>query len=307
MPKATRRAISQAYRRAQTFTKQRSSSFYYPFAVLPREKRQAVYAAYSFAGTVDDAVDEAGTDDERRERLSEAGRVLDRAYAGDAADGDDDWIAVALGDAVQRYPIPREHFDELVAGMEQDLMQTRYATWDDLDGYCYRAASVIGLITVEIFGYDRSQWDRVQESAIDMGKALQITNIMRDVQEDSERDRIYLAEEDLDAFAVSEDDLKANRLSDEFRALMREYGQRARVLYASGERLIPLLDGARSRACCNGLNGGYKTILDAIEDRNYDVFSSRVRPSKPAALWTLGQLWLAGAGPSLAPSELLRR
>jgi phytoene synthase len=303
MPKASNEAIREGYERAQAFTKRRSSSFYYPFAVLPREKRNAVYAAYSFAGTADDAVDEAGTDDERRQRLVEAGRVLDRAYAGDA----DDWIAAALGDAVQRYAIPREHFDELVSGMEQDLTQTRYATWDELNGYCYRAASVIGLITIAIFGYDQSQWDRVQESAIDMGKALQITNIMRDVQEDAERGRIYLAQEDLESFGVSEDDLKANRLSDEFRALMREYGQRARVLYASGERLIPLLDGARSRACCNGLNGGYRTILDAIEDRDYDVFSSRVRPSKPAALLTLGRLWLAGAGSGLSPGDVMRR
>lgn len=306
MPKASNEAIREAYERAQAFTKRRSSSFYYPFAVLPRAKRNAVYAAYSFAGTVDDAVDEAGTDDERRRRLAEAGSMLDRAYAGDSS-GADDWIAAALGDAVQRYAIPREHFDELVSGMEQDLTQTRYATWDELNGYCYRAASAIGLITIEIFGYDRSQWDRVQESAIDMGKALQITNIMRDVQEDAERDRIYLAQEDLESFGVSEDDLKANRLSDEFRALMREYGQRARVLYASGERLIPLLDGARSRACCNGLNGGYRTILDAIEDRDYDVFSSRVRPSKPAALLTLGRLWLAGAGSGLSPGDVMRR
>lgn len=306
MPKPSDNAISAAYERAQAFTKQRSSSFYYPFAVLPREKRNAVYAAYSFAGTVDDAVDGAGTDDERRQRLIEAGSVLDRAYAGDLSDGGD-WIAAALGDTVQRYPIPRKHFEELVAGMEQDLSQTRYATWDELNGYCYRAASVIGLITIEIFGYDRSQWNRVQESAIDMGKALQITNIMRDVQEDAERDRIYLAQEDLEAFGVSEDDLKASRISDEFRSLMRAYGQRARVLYASGERLIPMLESARSRACCNGLNGGYRTILDAIVDRDYDVFSSRVRPSKPAALWTLGRLWLAGARTGLSPSNVMRR
>ena len=306
MPRPSESAISEAYERAQTFTKQRSSSFYYPFAVLPREKRNAVYAAYSFAGTVDDAVDEAGTDDECRQRLAEASGVLDRAYAGDSSDGSD-WIATALGDAVRRYPIPREHFDELVAGMEQDLSQTRYATWDELNGYCYRAASVIGLITIEIFGYDRSQWDRVQESAIDMGKALQITNIMRDVQEDAERDRIYLAQEDLESFGVSEDALKASRMNDEFRALMRTYGQRARVLYTSGERLIPMLDGARSRACCNGLNGGYRTILDVIEDRDYDVFTSRVRPSTPAALWTLGRLWLAGAGTGLSPSSVMRR
>ncbi|HJN92888.1 MAG TPA: phytoene/squalene synthase family protein, partial [Dehalococcoidia bacterium] len=219
--------------------------------------------------------------------------TLEKAYAG----AGDDWISVGLGDAVQRFDIPREHFEELVAGMEQDLTQTRYATWDDLQHYCYRAASVIGLITIEIFGYDRTQSDLVIRAATDMGKALQVTNIMRDVQEDAERDRIYLAQEDLVGFEVTEDQIRDSVLSDNFRALMEEYANRTRILYASGERLIPLLDGARSRACCNGLNGGYRTILDAIEKREYDVFSTRVRPSKASALLTLGRLWVVGARP----------
>lgn len=290
----TASTLAEAYETARRYTKQRSSSFYYPFAVLPREKRQAVYAAYGFAGHVDDAVDEAGTADERATRLDEARALLDRAYAGDG----DEWIAVALGDAVQRYAIPRQHFDELVAGMAQDLEQTRYATWAELDAYCYRAASVIGLITIEIFGYDGRHAALAHEAAVDMGKALQVTNIMRDVQEDAERDRIYLAQEDLAAFGVTEEEIRGGRATESFRALMREYGRRAHDLYASGERLIPLLDGPRSRMCCNGLNGGYKSILTAIEAADYDVFTRRVRPSKPAALLTLGRLWLTGALPA---------
>jgi phytoene synthase len=286
-------SVTEAYAQAKAFTKARSSSFYYPFVVLPRHKRDAVYAAYSFAGTVDDAVDDTGSVEDRSARLSEAHDLLEKAYAG----AGDDWISIGLGDAVKRFEIPREHFEELVAGMEQDLTQTRYATWDDLQQYCYRAASVIGLITVEIFGYDRSQRDLVVRAATDMGQALQVTNIMRDVKEDAERDRIYLAKEDLAAFDVSEEAIKASELSENFRALMQEYANRTRILYASGERLIPLLDGPRSRACCNGLNGGYRTILDAIENREYDVFSSRVRPSKTNALMTLGRLWVAGARP----------
>lgn len=290
----TASALAEAYETARRYTKERSSSFYYPFAVLPREKRQAVYAAYGFAGHVDDAVDDAGTDDERAARLDEARALLDRAYAGVG----DEWIALALGDAVQRYAIPRAHFDELVAGMAQDLEQTRYATWAELDAYCYRAASVIGLITIEIFGYDRERAALAHEAAIDMGKALQVTNIMRDVQEDAERDRIYLAQEDLAAFGVTEEAIRGGQATAPFRALMREYGRRAHELYASGERLIPLLDGPRSRMCCNGLNGGYKRILSAIEAADYDVFARRVRPSKPAALLTLGRLWLTGALPA---------
>ena len=176
-------SVGEAYEQARQFTKERSSSFYYPFAVLPGEKRNAIYAAYSFAGTVDDAVDEAGSEAERAARLAEARELLDQAYAGK----EDSWIGVALGDAVRHFAIPREHFDELVRGMEQDLRQSRYGTWEELEQYCYRAASVIGLITVEVFGYDRAQPDLVKEAAIDMGKALQVTNIMRDVEEDAER------------------------------------------------------------------------------------------------------------------------
>lgn len=286
-------SVGEAYERARQFTKERSSSFYYPFAVLPGEKRNAIYAAYSFAGTVDDAVDEAGSEAERAARLDEARELLDQAYAGKG----DSWIGVGLGDAVRRFAIPREHFDELVMGMEQDLRQSRYGTWEELEQYCYRAASVIGLITVEVFGYDRAQPDLVREAAIDMGKALQITNIMRDVEEDAERDRIYLAQEDLVSHGVSEDAIKAGEMSESMRRLMTTYSQRARVLYASGERLIPLLDGPRSRMCCNGLNGGYKMILDQIEGRDYDVFGERVRPSKPEAFAMLLRLWLSGAWP----------
>lgn len=294
MTAATPPDVAEAYEVARRYTKERSSSFYYPFAVLPREKRQAVYAAYGFAGTVDDAVDGAGSAEERAARLGEARALLDRAYAGEGGE----WIATALGDAVRRFAIPREPFDELVAGMAQDLEQTRYATWEELEGYCYGAASVIGLITIEIFGYDRAQAALAREAAVDMGKALQVTNIMRDVQEDAERDRIYLAQEDLQAFGVSEQSIRDGEASAAFRSLMREYGRRAHELYASGERLIPLLDGPRSRMCCNGLNGGYKRILTAIEAADYDVFARRVRPSKPVALLTLGRLWLTGALPA---------
>lgn len=285
--------LDEAYAEARAFTKRRATNFYYAFASLPRAKRNAIYAAYAFSGFVDDAVDEAGSDEERTGRLADARALLDAAYRGEG----EGWLAVALAAAADRYSIPKSYFEELIAGMEQDLQQTRYATYAELEQYCYRAAAMIGLICIEIFGYDPARADLAREAAIEMGKALQITNIMRDVREDAERDRIYLAAEDLARHGVSEDDIKALRYNASFRALMADYGQRAEALYAGGLRLLPLLDGPRSRMCCNGLQGVYHGLLTEIIRRDYDVFSERVSPSKAGRLLLLGRLWITGAWP----------
>ncbi len=294
-----------AYAECRAFTKRRATNFYYAFSSLPRGKRNAIYAAYAFAGTVDDAVDEAGSRELRLQRLAEARGILARAY-GDAAaaapaEAREDWLAVALGDAAARFDIPREYFDDLIAGMEQDLDQRRYETYAELLDYCYKAASVIGLICVEIFGYDRSRAGLAREAAIDMGRALQLTNILRDVREDAARDRIYLAQEDLRRHGYGDADVLANRYNDEFRALMADYAGRACALYDSGLRLIPLLDGPRSRMCCNGLQGVYRAILAEIVKRDYDVYSARVSPSKVGRVLLLFRLWIGGATPRRRP------
>ncbi len=290
--------VSDAYRECQAFTRRRATNFYIAFSALPQRKRQAIYAAYAYAGTVDDAVDDAGTQEERAAALSQAHALLHAAYSGGEAEPG--WLAAGLADAVDRYDIPRDHFDELVRGMEQDLTQTRYDTFEELEQYCYRAASVIGLICICIFGYDRAQNELAIDSAVAMGKALQITNIMRDVKEDAERGRIYLAREDLAQHGVSEDDILGSVYSAEFRQLMADYAQRAYAFYGEGNRLIPLLNGPRSRACCNGLQGVYRMILDAIVTREYDVYSQRVSPSKAGRVVRMLELWLMGALPNFA-------
>ena len=290
--------LKQAYAACRAFTKRRATNFYYAFASLPKRKRNAIYAAYAFAGTVDDAVDEAGDAAERSARLRRAHELLARAYDGAPSPREDDaWLEIALADAVSRYDIPRHYFLELMAGMEQDIVQTRFRDYAELEEYCYRAASVIGLICTEIFGYDRSRRDEAVAAAINMGKAMQVTNIMRDVKEDAQRDRIYLALEDLRAFGYSEEDLKAGVYNDAFRRLMQEYARRALALYEGGLRLLPLLDGPRSRMCCNGLQGVYRGILDAIIDRDYDVYGERVSLSTRARLFLLLRLWIGGAWP----------
>ena len=298
--------LTTAYEHCRVYTRQRATNFYYAFASLPGAKRRAIYAAYAFAGYVDDIVDDADDDAARRAGLRDAEQLLDRAYAAtantsdsatDSADPESDWLAAALSDAVQRFAIPRPYFDELLAGMVQDIDQDRYASFADLERYCYRAASVIGLICVEIFGYDRARAALAHEAAVDMGKALQLTNILRDVKEDAARNRIYLAQDDLARHGVSDADVRAGVLTVPLRALLAEYAARAAAFYESGARLIPLLDGPRSRMCCNGLQGVYRSILDEIIRRDYDVFSERVSPSKAGRLLRLFRLWVTGAWP----------
>ncbi len=290
--------VADAYQECQAFTRHRATNFYIAFSALPRLKRQAIYAAYAYAGTVDDAVDDAGTQEERTAALHQAHELLHAAYNGGTADPA--WLTAGLADAVDRYDIPRDHFEELVLGMEHDLTYTRYETWADLEEYCYRAASVIGLVCICIFGYDRSQTQLAINSAVAMGKALQITNIMRDVKEDAERGRIYIAQEDLALYGLTDADILGNVYNEPFRNLMADYAQRAYAFYREGNRLIPLLNGPRSRACCNGLQGVYRMILDAIVEREYDVYSQRVSPSRAGRVVRMLELWLMGAMPNFA-------
>ena len=294
-PSPSDSALRAAYEHCRERARRRAANFYVAFAVLPPERRRAFHAVYAYAGLVDDAVDNAGSDRERAAALEDAHRLLDQAYRG--AEVGAPPLTVALGDAVRRFGIPRGCFEELVRGMEQDLAQTRYPTADDLDEYCYRAASVIGLICIEIFGYDRSRSDQAVEAAVAMGRALQLTNIMRDVREDAERGRIYLALEDLSRYGVSETDILGARLNAPFRSLMREYARRAYSFYDQGTALLPLIRDTRSRMCCNGLQGVYRTILDAIVSADYDVFSRRVSPSKFGRLAALLRLWIGAAFP----------
>lgn len=293
-------ATDRAYQRCQSFTRARATNFYLAFAVLPEDKRRAIYAAYAFSGAADDAVDDAGSEAERRAALDQARRRLAAAYddGGEKSGEQDDWLAVALGDAARRFAIPRAHFEHLLIGMEQDLTQTRYATWQELEDYCYRAASVIGLICIAIFGYDPADAEEAAARAVAMGKALQITNIMRDIAEDAQRDRIYIAQEDLARHGYSEQDLFNHVRNDQFRALMADYALRAYALYDEGRPLLNLLHGARSRMCCNGLQGVYRHILDAIVTADYDIYSRRVAASKPQRLAQLLTLWVEGALPN---------
>lgn len=280
--------LEEAYAWCKRYTKERASNFYYAFAILPRAKRNAIYAAYAFSGYVDDIADELTDRAEQERQLAEARARLRACYAGEREGP----LFTALGGAVDAFAIPAEFFEELVNGVEMDFTINRYAAWDDLYRYCYRVASMVGLISTSIFGTKADPHAR--DFAVELGIALQIVNIMRDVREDAGRGRVYFAAEDLAAHGLTADDILACRYDERFAALLRQYGARAHEYFVRGRRLLPLLD-LRSRMCVNVLQGVYAEILRRIEAREYDVLGERVGLSGPQKLTAIGKLWAQAA------------
>jgi len=281
-PAASRVLEGYAYCRA--ITRREAKNFYYGFVALPPARRQAIYAAYAFCRQCDDAVDEAGSFDEKIARLNAMRRRLQACYDGTP----DDLILLALRDAATRYCIPRAYFEALIDGMEMDVRKQRYATFEDLRTYCYRAASVIGLICIEIFGY---QDPRAKIFATDLGIAMQLTNIIRDVREDAERGRIYLPLDELAQFGCTEEQILRLEDSEQLRSLLHFQAERARKYYTSGVRLLPLLPW-RSRMCTAVLQGLYTEILNRIQAADYDVLSGRISLSAGEKLSLMTRLWI---------------
>lgn len=281
-------ALADAYAWCKAYTRERAKNFYYAFAVLPADKRNAIYAAYAFSGHVDDIADELTDRAEQERQLAEARDRLRACYAGQREGP----LFTALGDAIDRFGIPASYFEELVNGVEMDFTINRYATWDELHRYCYRVASMVGLICTSVFG-TRSH-PEAERFAVDLGVALQIVNIMRDVREDAERGRVYFPKDELAACGLTPEDILACRYDERFVALMRRQGQRAHAYFASGRRLLGLLD-LRSRMCVNVLQGVYAEILKRIEARRYDVLSERVALSGREKIAAIAHSWAGAA------------
>jgi 15-cis-phytoene synthase len=280
--------LSAAQAWCKAYTRERAKNFYYAFAILPADKRNAIYAAYAFSGVVDDVADELTDRPEQERQLGEARRLLHACAAGEREGA----LYTALGAAFDRYHIPVELFDELVNGVEMDFTINRYQAWDDLYKYCYRVASMVGLICTSVFG--TGEHERAHEFAIDLGIALQIVNIMRDVKEDAERGRVYFAADELAEFGLTADDILACKYDSRFRGLMHQHAQRAHGYFASGRRLLPLLD-TRSRMCVNVMQGVYAELLHRMEKSDYDVLTERLSLSTPAKLALIGKLWAQAA------------
>jgi phytoene synthase len=270
--------VEEAYAFCRAVARAEARNFYYGFVLLPPERRAGIYAAYAFSRRADDSVDEGGSTERRVAAVAGLRRDLDACVAGTAPA--DDPVLVALSDTIRRFAIPRRHLDALIDGVEMDITVDRYADFPALKVYCDRVAGAVGLVSLHIFGF---RDPAAPGHAADLGVALQIVNIMRDVAEDAARGRIYLPADEMAAHGVTEQDLITGRATHGFRALMERQGDRAREYFAAGERLLPLLD-RRSRMCVAMLAGLYREILTEIEARDHDVFAGRVSLSAPRKL-----------------------
>ena len=292
--------LAAAYGACRNITRASAKNFKYAFLMLPAQKRDALCAVYAFMRHADDLSDEPGrTAAERRQKLDAWRDALHSAVAGHPTENP---ALLAAADTQRRFKIPIELFDQLVAGTEMDIAAEQpsgtapaihYRTFDDLRRYCYHVASVVGLISIRIFGYHDPEAEPLAERC---GVAFQLTNIIRDVREDAAMSRVYLPEQDLARFGRSASDLAPARLSNgfqpqSFRPVLELEAERARELYRSADRLLPLID-AESRPALWVLVEIYRRLLEKIAARGYDVFSQRVSLSTTEKLSVLSRGFL---------------
>ncbi|MCX7175223.1 MAG: presqualene diphosphate synthase HpnD [Proteobacteria bacterium] len=260
------------------------SSFYYSFLFLEPPRRQAITALYAFCREVDDVVDECADPQLARTKLAWWRHQIDALYAGKP----DHPVTQALAIALEKFPLPREQLLEIIAGMEMDLDQTRYPDFQALHRYCYRVASVVGLLAAEIFGYrDRA----TLQYAHDLGLAFQLTNIIRDVGEDARRGRIYLPLDELKNFNVPLSDILDAKYSDNFRRLMEFQIERAERTYAQALAHLPACDRKSQRA---GLMMAaiYRALLAEIKRDGCRVLDRRISLTPIRKLWLAWKTWL---------------
>lgn len=283
---------AQGDRICRGITRRHARTFYFASACLPRATRVHAYAVYGFCRWADDGVDQARDRAEAAIRLDHARNALDQAYGtGPAPPG-----LLAFRRTVRDRGIPRPLFDDLLDGMAMDLDITRYADYAELDLYCYRVAGVVGLMMTYLFGY-RSE--RCFPQAVALGTAMQLTNILRDVGEDWRRGRVYLPQDEMARFGVTEQQIAEGRVDEPFRALLRFQIDRARRLYAEADAGVPWLIGGSSRLTVRVMSRVYGGILGAIERSGGDVLTRRARVSTPRKLaslaaceaQTLGETW----------------
>lgn len=288
--------LEKAYKYCEKVTRLHAKSFYFAAKFLPAEKQKAVYPIYAFCRHIDDEIDEAGIA-EQKESIVAVERwqtKLNDVYAGkpfeseNYADEKQNLVLTAWRDLLGKYKIPRDLPLELMRGVLQDTNVKRYETFDELYGYCYRVASTVGLMSSEILGYSEKI---ALEYAEAMGIAMQLTNILRDVKEDAAMNRIYLPQEDLRRFGVSEKQIFAGKANDNFIKMMKFQVGRARDYYAQGERGIGLLE-KDSRFTVLLASRIYSKILDEIEKQNYNVFNRRAHTSKRQKIFAIPLIWL---------------
>ncbi len=319
--KPPREIIEKAYDFCEELTVREAGNFYHSFKYLPEEQRRAMCAAYAFCRRADDIADgdwqdrfpgglgindpEALNYMENVEELVGKQAILNNNIHKDKMAQlfffrkklstcynelwSTDPVFLALKDTIEEYGIQRAYFDDLISGMEDDLYTNRYANFDELYRYCYRVASVVGMICIEIYGYDDP---RAKEYAECWGIFMQLTNVLRDIKEDIHRDRIYLPGEELIALGIEEEMLAGEvRRHQDWEGYVVEYAERAKSYLKKAKRLLPLLP-KRTRYSPAAMMAFYESILKEIVRRQGDVFSSRVSLNKVQKLWLAATVYL---------------
>jgi phytoene synthase len=272
--------VAVAYSVCRSITRSEAKNFYYAFLVLPEAKRQALCAVYAYMRRCDDIADDTKLPAyERRQRLE---AWLDAFHRSESGHPTDDPVLLALTDTQRRFKIPVELLDQLAFGTGMDIqdgegpaageLQVLYQTFADLRLYCYRVASVVGLVCIRIFGYRDPAAEALAEN---LGLAFQLTNIIRDIQEDAAMGRIYLPAEDLARFEITPAELRQREIPERLRWLLAAEADRAREYYTSARELIQLID-EDSQPALWVLVTIYRRLLEKISDRKYDVFGKKI-------------------------------
>ena len=282
---------------SRAITRKSASNLALAFILLPREKRDAMSALYAFCREVDDVADEAATPvEQRRDGLDAWREDIRRACGNGRAE-----FAVnrELQPVIQRHQLPFGLFDDLIKGCEMELDTLRYETWEQLELYCHRVASVVGLLSIEIFGYRNPA---CRDYAVYLGKALQLTNILRDVRNDAARGRIYLPLAELRQHGVSEREILEGSYSDRYARLAGAVAMRARDFYRRARSTLPAED-RRSMVAAELMGTVYWRLLGKLERNRFNVFGPQpVRLSKPHKLALIVQSWLRFALGATSPN-----
>ena len=258
---------------AKEIAKQSKSSFYYAFNLLPSQKREAMNTVYAFCRTTDDIIDSgAESDDIKYERLRKWRIELEKALYGES----DYFLLNKLANIIRQFNIPFEPFFELIKGMEMDLQQKRYLSFEDLINYCYRGASTVGLMCIEIFGYKNKS---TRDYAVNLGLALQLTNILRDVKTDADNGRIYIPQQDLQIFGYNEQELLQNIYNKNFISLMKFEAEKAEEYFNRADNSLDFEDKP-SLFAARAMQHIYYKLLKKIENENYNVYNNRITVSK---------------------------
>ena len=282
---------------SQAITRKSASNLALAFVLLPKEKRDGMSALYAFCREVDDIADDESLPVKvRRARLADWRRDINAACHGGHPENP---VVLEFQRVIVEHHLPYALLDELIQGVEMDLDISRYASYEELDHYCYRVASVVGLLSIEIFGYRNPA---CKEYAVHLGKALQLTNILRDVHADARRGRIYLPLTELTAFQVSPEEILAGVYSERFHQLANSVAQRARCFYLQARQSLPPED-RRSMATAELMGSVYWRLLEKLEAQQFNVFdSSPLRLTKAQKLFLILRTWFRLWSGALVPN-----